>query len=317
LSTLIIITTFIIERHFFGGIEELLNWIRTARENNFSDIAPVPTRSSDEIGLLGLEMSEAVKHFKGLEKREKQISQEKSEFISVLAHQLWTPITGLRWGLEGLSGESTSPKEQVELRAQTEAYMNRTINLVKHLLEVSQIDEGKFEYEFKQVDILPILQKILAECRPEAERHSLILALKTPSTLPSAYIDPDRITFAIKNLVENAINYTLPGGSVTVFAELRERSINIRVQDTGIGISADDQKKLFSRYSRGAGATRMRPDGFGLGLYITRNIIVKHGSDIKITSAPGSGSTFAFTIPTEKPDILNPQVSLETFFTGT
>src|SRR6185437_2363291 len=116
-----------------------------------------------------------------------------------------------------------------------------------------------------------------------AKNAGLTFTLEADPTL-DAYIDADRLLFAISNLVSNAVSYTKPGGHVTVSLIDRGNAVEVRVADTGIGMKKEDQERLFTKFNRNAEAMRMRPEGFGVGLFIARNIVRKHGSDIKVES---------------------------------
>jgi len=304
------------ERFFVGGTGALLAWIRSARLKKFTDVPPVPITSSDELGRLGEEMSEAINEFRELEEREKHIAAEKVEFITVGAHQLRTPLSILRWGLEGLLDEHKAPAERKKLGEQISESVKQTIALVDDLLNVHSIEEGKFDYHFWDVDIVPIFKKLADEFSPSVEGHTLTLGVETDTDVSSVFADPEKIVLAISNLLTNAIEYTPAGGHITLALVSLPTKVEISVTDTGIGMSQDTKKHLFTKFSRGEEARKMHPNGSGLGLYVARNIVLKHGSDIKIVSEAGKGSTFSFTLPKEKPDSLNPEVSMQNFFAG-
>src|SRR3989344_2753581 len=155
LLVLIVVMVAIFERFFIGGTSALLAWIRDAREKNFVDVPPAPVTSSDELGRLGEEMGEAIQAFREIEEREKQIAAEKMEFVTVGAHQLRTPLSILRWGLEGLMDEKKTPAERRQLGAQISDAVKQTIALVDDLLNLHSIEEGKFDYHFQDVNIVP------------------------------------------------------------------------------------------------------------------------------------------------------------------
>ena len=311
----ILVAIYYLAHYFIGGVGSLLAWLKKAREKKFVVIGPLPFSSTDELGQLGHEMSEALMYFKGLENREQELAEEKAEFVSVLAHQLWTPITGLTWGLSQLSDQNAPPALRTEVSGEVHNYLERMTALIKQLLEVAQIEGGTLDYHFKQMPVAPLLQKSIEEFTLAAKNAGLTFTLEADPTL-DAYIDADRLLFAISNLVSNAVSYTKPGGHVTVSLIDRGNAVEVRVADTGIGMKKEDQERLFTKFNRNAEAMRMRPEGFGVGLFIARNIVRKHGSDIKVESEFGKGSTFSFTVPKSKPDALNPQVTIEKFFTG-
>ncbi len=315
-AALVLLGVFIADRFFTVPARRLLVWLRKAREKKFADIEPVTVASSDEIGQLGREMTESILYFRGVEEREKEISRQKSEFISVAAHQLRTPLTGLRWGLESVSDErSTIDKKKVlEDLSRT---VGRTIQLVDDLLDVAKIEEGKFGYELRRVDILPALSELFRSVKPIADKRSISLTFSSSAaSIPDVFADPERVQLAVSNLLSNALDYTSAGGQVTLSLSPVRGKVEIAVEDTGIGIEAKELPKLFGKFSRGAQATKMQPNGSGLGLYIVRNIAERHGSEVRVASEPGKGSRFSFELALRESDLAAPDVSMEKFFTS-
>jgi signal transduction histidine kinase len=315
LACIVFIASYFLSSFFADNVRDLLAWLRKARASNFTEVPPIPVYGKDELGTLGTEMYNAVTYFKGVEEREKQVIQEKNEFITILAHQLRGPLTGLRWGIDSLMSD-TSATSAAEIHAEINKYVDRMTGLIKTMLETADIEEGKYNYRFDKIDLHPVLNKVMSDFSAEAERKEVSLTLIADTSLKPVYADQNRIHIALTNLISNAIDYTPAGGHITVSAKNVSTGVELGVKDTGVGITPDDLKRLFGKFARGSQAARIHPDGFGLGLYITRNIVRKHGSDMHVQSEPGKGATFSFTLPFEKPDELNPDISLQTFFAG-
>ena len=231
--------------------------------------------------------------------REVFISKMKSEFISVAAHQLRTPLSAIKWStnllMEGEYG--TLGKEQRKAIEADYQQIERMIRVVGALLDVAAIEEGRYNYHFSLQQLEPILQDMTKAFIPQAEQRKVTLSLELPPRpLPKLYIDPERIRIALENLFENAIFYNQGGGRVSISVNQDENHVKIIVHDTGIGISPQDLPRLFSKFFRAPNAIRKQTEGYGLGLYISQNIIQAHGGTIAVQSEEDKGSTFTVTL---------------------
>jgi PAS domain S-box-containing protein len=231
--------------------------------------------------------------------REKAIERMKTEFVSISAHQLRTPLSAIKWTLkmflDGDLGELT--KEQREFLEKTYQSNERMINLINDLLNVARIEEGRYLYRPVLADIVPICQSVIDSYKEEIEKKNLKFEFKRPKELPKVRVDIEKISLAIQNLLENAILYNLPGGKIEISLKLKENKIEFSIKDTGIGIPKDQQKRVFTKFFRAPNAMRMETEGSGLGLFITKNIIEAHGGRIWFESEEGKGTTFYFTLP--------------------
>jgi len=233
--------------------------------------------------------------------REKAIEEMKSQFVSVAAHQLRTPLSIIKWSLgmllAGDVGELT--EEQKEFLQKTYQTNERMIKLVNDLLNVARIEEGRFVYQPKAVEFDQVVKQVFESLKELAQKKNLKfqLVIKKSKKPKVVKVDIEKITLVIKNLLENAIRYTPPGGEVTVRIERQDKEILFSVQDTGVGIPKDQQKRVFTRFFRGANVIKMETEGTGLGLFISKNIVEAHGGKIWFKSKENKGSTFFFTLP--------------------
>ena len=232
--------------------------------------------------------------------REKIIERMKTEFVSIAAHQLRTPLSAIKWTLkmllDGDLGEIT--EEQREFVNKAYRANERMIKLINDLLNVARIEEGRYLYKLSSLNIEPLVRKIVESLRQEAERKKIKLEFKKPKKkLPKLMLDAEKISLAIQNLVENAIKYTPAGGRVTISLKVENEEVVFSVKDTGVGIPKEQQDRVFSKFFRGANVMRMETEGSGLGLFITKNIIEAHGGRIWFQSKEGRGTTFYFAIP--------------------
>lgn len=234
--------------------------------------------------------------------RERLIARAKSEFISIAAHQLRTPLSGIKWTLKLLLDQDLGPITEKQKTFLTKGYETneRMIALIRDLLDVARLEEGRFGFEFKEEDMAKLLLSVIREHEPHAEQKGISLKYDLPKQpLPSMTVDASKLALAITNLVDNAIKYTSKG-SVTLSAVVKKPFLEMRVKDTGIGIPKDQKLQLFSKFFRARNALKIQTDGSGLGLFIVRNIIRRHGGEIWFESIEGKGTTFVFTIPMRK-----------------
>lgn len=237
--------------------------------------------------------------------REIQLLKTKSEFITVAAHQLRTPLVGIKWALETINKKELGDLNEQQRAIVLEAYKTaeRLSNIIDNLLNVAQIEEGKFGYQFEKADLVSLTQEVLESYREQAKRYRVkLLFFKPPEILPPITMDKNKIALVMQNLVENAIRYNVENGEVRVRIErLSEKPyIQVSVEDTGIGIPPKDLPRLFSKFFRAENVLKKETQGSGLGLFIARNIVKRHGGDIWVKSVQGRGSTFYFVLPMDE-----------------
>lgn len=248
--------------------------------------------------------------------REKTISRLKSEFISIAAHQLRTPLSAIKWTFRMLIDQDVGEitKEQKEFLERGYNTNERMIKLVSDLLNVSRIEEGRFGYEFISFQIEKVIDDLLPDYKLRVEKKGLELTYrKSKEKLPLIKIDPRRIRLALQNLLDNAVQYTPPRGSVTlsVYLDKKIDAIRIAVKDTGVGIPSHQVPRLFTKFFRAENVMRMQTEGSGLGLYIVKNIVKRHGGDISVESQEGKGAKFTITLPLSEEKIPKGEQTIE------
>lgn len=231
--------------------------------------------------------------------REKMIDKMKSEFISIAAHQLRTPLSAIKWVikmiLDGEVGELND--EQKEFLAKGYKSNERIIELVNDMLNVSRIEEGRFGYIFNKEDFISLVKKIVDSEENSLESRSIKFTLNLPASLPKIYMDKTKMDLAVTNLLENAIKYTPEHGKIVLTVEAGDKFIKVRIKDNGVGIPEEDKPKLFTKFFRAVNVIRMQTEGSGLGLFMVKNIIKRHGGEIMVNSEEGKGTEFIFTLP--------------------
>ena len=234
--------------------------------------------------------------------REIELLKSKTEFITVAAHQLRTPLTAINWALESLENSPLNP-QQKELADTGFMAVKKMLKTVNDLLDVSKIEEGKFGYQFEEVNIVSFLEDFLSQTNALAKQYGIKLYFARPKEQAiSVFIDQQKVGMVVSNLLDNAVKYNVENGEVTVSVEKEpsEPFVKISVKDTGIGIPPNQLDKLFSKFFRADNVVKFAPDGTGMGLYIVKNIITRHGGRIWVESELNRGTTFSFTLPTTK-----------------
>lgn len=232
--------------------------------------------------------------------REKMIERMKTEFVSLAAHQLRTPLSAIKWTLRMLlDGDlGALSKEQKTFIEKTYLSNERMIALINGLLDVTRIEEGRYLYKTTFARLEDVVQFVVKSYKEEAKKRKLHLRFKKPEKkLPPVRLDVEKIRLAVQNLLDNALRYTRAGGWVTVSLGSDKKELQFRIQDSGAGIPKDQWARVFTKFFRGANVLRMETEGSGLGLFIVKNIIEAHGGRIWFESEENKGTTFYFTIP--------------------
>ena len=236
--------------------------------------------------------------------REKRINRMKTEFVSIAAHQLRTPLSAIKWAikmiLDGDTGEVT--EDQRDLLKKGFESNERMIKLVNDMLNVTRIEEGRLQYNFKKDNFEEAYKTVTNNLQGKIEEKNIDLKINKPQKMPRVYMDKEKIRLVLQNLLENAIKYTPENGRVTFTIKAGKKHLTVKVKDNGVGIPEKDQKKLFSKFFRAQNVKKMQTDGTGLGLFIANNIIKKHEGEIKCDSEEGKGTEFSFSVPINKKD---------------
>ena len=232
-----------------------------------------------------------------------EVAKLKDDFVGLISHELRTPLSSILGYLELLRDddetELTSTQMQYLGVAERNAY--RLLTLVGDLLFTAQVESGKFNLEQHVQPLTPIVQAAIDSARPAAARAGLTL---DSSVVPGDTLvrgDSVRIGQACDNLISNAIKFTPKGGTVTVSLVQEADSAFITVNDTGMGIAADELDQLFHRFFRATTATRNAVPGVGLGLSITKAIATAHGGCLQVESEEGIGTSFRLGLPRVHP----------------
>lgn len=248
-----------------------------------------------EIGHEGQEISNLAVAFNGMLERIDVLVRSLSEVTDHLAHDLRSPLTRLRGTAETALTSDAGLAEFKELAATVVEESDALVAMLNTMLEIARTDAGRVSLETTMVDVGELLAGSYELFRPAAEDRGLRLVLQLPNVSPAARSDRPRLQRIIANLIDNAIKYTLAGGTVTLSAVHGTNGINISVSDTGIGIGEADLARIFDRFYR-ADVSRSQP-GSGLGLSLSRVFARALGGDITVSSTLGKGSIFTVRLP--------------------
>ena len=228
----------------------------------------------------------------------KVVDKMKSDFYALMSHELRTPLTSIKEGtnlfLEGLGGEVT--EKQKKLLSIIAEESNRLIELVNSLLDISKLEAGMVAYNFAKADINPLIARALNEIAPLAESKRIRID-KDLQELPMLSLDTERILQVLRNLIGNALKFTLRGGVVTVSSQPAEGGVSISVRDTGPGIPKEHAAVIFDKYRQAVVAGPHKLQGTGLGLAIVKHIVQDHGGKVWVESEVGRGCTFTMVLP--------------------
>jgi signal transduction histidine kinase len=236
--------------------------------------------------------------------REKMIDQMKSEFISIAAHQLRTPLAAIKWIIKMVMDGDSGPvnAEQKDMLSKAFQSNDRIIDLVNDLLNVSRIEEGRFGYTFAMIPFTEVLDIVIGNVEKTAQDHKIKLVITKTDPVPAVWTDKSRLTMVLQNLIENSVKYTPEYGKIEIIVKTTKNNfLEVKVKDNGVGIPETDKHKLFSKFFRASNVIRMETEGTGLGLFIARNIIEKNGGRIYVQSEEGRGTEVGFTLPLQAP----------------
>lgn len=270
----------------------------------------------DEIGELTEAFNTMIARLRQQQARERLISQMKSEFISIAAHQLRTPLSAVKWTIKMMSDGDvgTITPEQKEFLQRGYEVNERMIALVGDLLNVARIEEGRFGYRFAPTDFLAYVRQYAERYRDQAARAGVAITFETPlANLPLLTIDAAKMDLVLQNILDNAVKYSHPDSNVVMRVDTNATEVIMTVEDHGVGIPEHQLHRVFTKFFRADNVVRMQTEGSGLGLFIVKNIVRNHGGDVTITSVENQGTTITVTLPLTKDRIPTKEITFEEF----
>jgi signal transduction histidine kinase len=223
----------------------------------------------------------------------------KSDMVSTVSHELKTPLTSVQMAIHLLLEEMVGPlnPKQIELLLAARQDSDRILTLINDLLDLTKIEQGRIKLEFQPVDAAELMNDAVSRFQPRANDAGITVETEIEPHPPAVLVDRDRIEHVFDNLIVNAIQHTPRGGVVRLSAMAAGGSVRFDVEDNGEGIPPDDVPRIFDKFYRIP--TVKHTGGAGLGLAIVHDIITAHGGQIHVSSEPGTGTRFTFTLPAQ------------------
>lgn len=287
-SARIMITSIINEEEL--SLEEVLHMLDETRE---------VIAYSQALERKSRDLEAATTELRTANERLQKLDQLKDEFMSTITHELRTPLTSIRAFAEILSD---NPELELAQRAQFSGIIlkesERLTRLINQVLDLSKIEAGKMEWNSAEIDLIAVLEESLQATKQLFKEKNIDLEVKLPATVRPVIADHDRLVQVMLNLLSNAIKFCHPEqGHIMVQLTPNTTGVQVDVQDNGVGIAPEDQEMIFDKFRQGGNVLTDKPQGTGLGLPISRQIITHFNGKLWVTSTPPDGATFSFYLP--------------------
>ncbi len=292
-----VIASIFISRQVIAPVQAMTAASRRIAEGRYDErvrvAGNIPRREQDELGQLALSFNQMAAQLERTEAMRRQL-------IGDVTHELRTPLTTIKGYMEGLMDGVLPPNEETYTQIYREA--DRLQRLVNDLQELSKVEAGAYEIHPKATSVQTLMAAAVDRLERQYQEKNVSLTTRLAPDLPPVQVDEDRIGQVLLNLLGNALQYTQPGGSVTVTAEKQPGEVQVAIADTGIGIPPEHLPNVFTRFYRVDKSRSRSAGGSGIGLTIARYLVEAHGGRIWVESrGAGQGSRFIFTIPITRP----------------
>ena len=278
-----------------GPVRRMETRLAAIASGDFSRHVEVSNR--DELGSLAANLNRMNDELGRLYEALEAASRHKSEFLATMSHELRTPLNAIIGFSQVLKEQMYGPlnEKQVDYVEDVLGSGQHLLNLINDILDLAKVEAGRMELQPSTFELPELLENAASMVRERAIRQGIGLTVATDSSVGVMEADERKVKQILFNLLSNAVKFTPGGGSVTLAATAGEEEVVISVRDTGVGISAEDQEKIFEEFYQ-VGASRTQ-EGTGLGLALTRRLVELHRGDLSLESEPGVGSTFTVTMP--------------------
>lgn len=241
-------------------------------------------------------VNDATKKLRKTNEKLKELDETKDDFISMASHQLRTPLTSVKGYISMVLEEDAGKITPMQREMLSQAFFSsqRMVYLIADLLNVSRLKTGKFVIDPVSINMADVIEEEITQLKETAAARQLKLEYNKPKNFPDLMLDETKIRQVIMNFIDNAIYYTPAGGKIKVKLIDEPKTVELRVEDSGIGVPKSEQPHLFTKFYRAGNARKARPDGTGLGLFMAKKVIVAQGGSTIFESKEGKGSTFGF-----------------------
>jgi two-component system phosphate regulon sensor histidine kinase PhoR len=223
----------------------------------------------------------------------------KYEFVTIIAHKFRTPLTQIKWILETIFKDEIDPYKKESLSNISKS--NETlINLTNSLVDITDsVHSSKSSYNFQRINVCEMVNRVSNSLKERFHEKNIFFGIQCSNPNIFVRADSARIDFVLQTLIENSINYSHAGGSVDIKVDIHKRKVAVSVIDRGIGIDQAEFSRLFTKFFRSSSAKTMDTDGFGVGLYLAKSVVKRHGGKLEAFSEGlEKGTTFTMTLHT-------------------
>ncbi|HPN96393.1 MAG TPA: HAMP domain-containing sensor histidine kinase [Candidatus Moranbacteria bacterium] len=243
------------------------------------------------------------------------VNKMKSEFVSVVSHQLRTPLSAIKWETELLLSKLRKGLNEKQLKnIETIGSLScRMTRLVNDLLDVTRIDQKRLVLKYEPVDLAAIIEKTIAESESLLSSRNIELIFSNNKKNPKVIGDQERLKLVVDNLLNNAIKYTTQKGKIEIKLTKSGGDLVFSVRDNGVGIPEEQHSQVFSKFFRSDNVVKYQTEGTGLGLYIAKNIVEQLGGKIWFQSIENVGSIFSFSLPVKKKSFIKEKKLFDNF----
>ena len=286
-----------ISSSLINPVKQMNRRFQEIAHEDFSSRLEIPNR--DELGSLANALNDMSIELGRLYREIHAASRHKSEFLANMSHELRTPLNAII-GFSQVLGErifGELNEKQVEYINDIHESGAHLLSLINDILDLSKVEAGHMELDLKKFDVRVALDNALTLVKERCLRHGLTLDVDLDSGLGNIVADERKFKQILLNLLTNAIKFTPEGGTISISAYAVEKLLKVTIRDTGIGISAEDQKLVFEEFRQAGSKDGQVTEGTGLGLTLTKKFVEMHGGEISVESEIGKGSSFRFSLP--------------------
>jgi signal transduction histidine kinase len=285
-----------ISRSFTRPLREICQATKELEQGNFN--VRVNRTGEDELATLAESFNRSAQALAAMDEERRRLDHAKSEFLSITSHELRTPITPLKAQMQMLRSEAFGPLTDAQKTSIDVVLRNaeRLEHIIEDFLEISRIEAARLKFNFRPVNLTELITETVSLMQGFAQEKRIRIVAET-ACLPVIEMDPDRVSQVLRNLLHNAVKFSQEDSTIDVSAEVNKEQVQINVRDHGVGLSAEDQIRVFEPFYQVERTTNRKHGGTGLGLTICRGIIESQKGKIWVDSKIGVGSTFSFTVP--------------------
>ncbi|MES2436535.1 MAG: HAMP domain-containing sensor histidine kinase [Patescibacteria group bacterium] len=288
---------FFLSRYVTKPIRDAMQALTSVSEGQTHvDIA---STRQDELGNLILILNATLRKLREAQQHAEDVSDMKSNFVTVAAHQLRTPSTGVKWALDILAQDQNMSTDSRNLIDQSKVAVNQIVTIVNDLLNSAKEDNPIDGYSFKPINIIELINASIAGETLRAREKNVQIAFHNTTYEQEIMLnlDKSKIGMALTNLFDNAVRYNRPNGFVEITLTKDTDTVDISIKDNGIGIPPNEQGRIFSQFYRAANAVSAEPNGSGIGLFMTKNAVEQHQGKIWFETEEGVGTVFHIVLP--------------------